>query len=185
MRRRAGFTAEEILMALLIIGLAISAVQWAGSAVREAARSTSCVSNVRELGLALRMYAADNAGRLPPGPRDFPALIPYVAGISALTGTYGHSPAIFRCPNDPAPATLPFILQSGGKTDPVRSSYLLNPTAQLDDLPSVILAGDDVSNRHQGRRWVGVRLDGAAQLYPAKSWEEKLGWVIRHDDATK
>ena len=134
----------------------------------------------------MRMYMADYTGRTPPAPRDFAPLLPYMmVGISARTGTYEASPGLIRCPDDPAPFAGPFILQTSKGPVPVQSSYMINPTVQWDDLPSLILAGDNAPGRHQGRRWVGVRLDGATQLYPAQSWEEKLGWVIRDEKATK
>jgi len=50
-----------------------------------------------------------------------------------------------------------------------------------DDLPTAILAADNVPDRHRGKRWNGVRLDGAAGRYPADQWSKKIGWVTQHD----
>ena len=52
--------------------------------------------------------------------------------------------------------------------------YLLNPTAQADDLPATVLAGDDAPDRHWDGEWNGVRADGAAARFAASEWGPKL-----------
>jgi hypothetical protein len=47
---------------------------------------------------------------------------------------------------------------------------------QTDDLPSLIIVGDDCPDRHGGQ-WMGVRLDGGARLLPAEQWAPRLGEV--------
>jgi len=49
----------------------------------------------------------------------------------------------------------------------------VNSHVRLDDRPQELLVADDAPDRHQGRRWVAARLDGAAFILPARDWQEQ------------
>ena len=64
--RPAGFTLIELLVVISIIALLIGLLLPALSSAREAARTSACLSNFRQLGIGVRTYANDFKGQLPP-----------------------------------------------------------------------------------------------------------------------
>ncbi len=71
-RRQPGFTLVELLISVAIIGVLAAMLVPAVFQTLERARMTACASNLRQLGLGVRMYLNDNDGLLFPirGPDD-------------------------------------------------------------------------------------------------------------------
>jgi len=111
-RRQFGsaFTLVELLVVIAIICVLASLLLPAISRTRDRGRNTVCVSQLRQLGAATRLYAEDNNNRLPavellptspvnptnPLPRICDVLGPDVGKSSGGT----NSPAVFDCPAD-------------------------------------------------------------------------------------
>ena len=64
--RRRGFTLIELLVVIAIIGILAAMVFPVFARARESARKAVCLSNVKNIALAIQMYLADNNDRMPP-----------------------------------------------------------------------------------------------------------------------
>jgi prepilin-type N-terminal cleavage/methylation domain-containing protein len=65
-QRRLAFTLIELLVVIAVIGTLTSMLLPAIQKVRETANGAVCLSNIRQLGVAVQSYAAQNGDQLPP-----------------------------------------------------------------------------------------------------------------------
>ncbi|MGV3720811.1 MAG: type II secretion system protein [Actinomycetota bacterium] len=63
--KRRGFTLIELLVVIAIIAILASILFPVFAQAREAARKTTCISNMKQIGIGLTMYAGDNDQTLP------------------------------------------------------------------------------------------------------------------------
>jgi prepilin-type N-terminal cleavage/methylation domain-containing protein/prepilin-type processing-associated H-X9-DG protein len=64
-RQNPGFTLIELLVVIAVMGLLAGLLLPAVSRAKEAGRSTACLSNLRQIGVALELYVQENQNRLP------------------------------------------------------------------------------------------------------------------------
>lgn len=94
------FTLIELLVCIAIIMILVALLVPALERAREAGRATACLSNLRQIGVALQLYAEENGNRLPymrdknpSGTNDLPSpdvvLRPHLVNL-----------AVMRCPSD-------------------------------------------------------------------------------------
>lgn len=60
-----GFTLIELLTVIAIIGILAAIIIPVTGRVREAARTATCASNLRQIGMSSQLWANDNKGRMP------------------------------------------------------------------------------------------------------------------------
>ena len=101
------FTLVELLVVMAILGILAGLLVPAVGRSVEASRSTACLSNLRQVGIALQSYLHDNADRLPVM-HDRRAST-NAAEVAAQKGTVDlvltpwlGDPAVLRCPSDRA-----------------------------------------------------------------------------------
>jgi prepilin-type N-terminal cleavage/methylation domain-containing protein len=101
-RSPGGFTLIELLVVIAIIAILAGFLFPVFAQVRGAARTTVCLSNLKQLGGAVMMYAQDNDDRYPCGP--YKAVIGSQVQWrwwSDMIFTYVRSKGLYVCPGDP------------------------------------------------------------------------------------
>jgi len=111
-RRRKAFTLIELLVVLAIIGILLALLLPAVSRSRLKARNAVCVSQLRQLGVAVRLYADDNDSRLPIAERlpslplfpntNLPCISDVLGPYAGKAGSTNGAAPIFKCPGDNA-----------------------------------------------------------------------------------
>ena len=82
--RTPGFTLIELMIVTAIICILAAILFPVFAKAREKARQTNCARNLKELGLALRLYAYDACSHFPPTDDDFQPLRPYLPDWEVL-----------------------------------------------------------------------------------------------------
>ncbi len=120
--RNQGFTLIELLVVISIIALLVALLLPALGAAREAANSTKCLGNLRQIGFAFQLYAGDNKDFFPSayqpswaGPKWFDPgkLGDYIDQISK----------VFICPTDRFPDSDGSFLYSYAYNSGARYGY--------------------------------------------------------------
>ncbi len=97
---RRAFTLIELLVVIAIIGTLAALLMPALGRARESGRATACLSNLRQVGLALQMYVQDNHNRLPAMSDLYPGVINEHPGPNQVLGDYLGNTNVLRCPSD-------------------------------------------------------------------------------------
>jgi prepilin-type N-terminal cleavage/methylation domain-containing protein/prepilin-type processing-associated H-X9-DG protein len=98
-----GFTLIELLTVITVIGILAGLLLPALSAARERGRRVACMSNLRQIGLALTTYSTDYQNHTPTADYNFDLA---VSTSRQFTWNYilvdrGYAtPNVFQCPND-------------------------------------------------------------------------------------
>ncbi len=104
---REGFTLIELLIVIAIIAILTAILFPVFAQVREQARKAACVSNCKQLGTAMQMYAQDYDGQLPgwDDPSNHPLFNQWDwAIVVPLLDAYVKNTHIWQCPSAPKQA---------------------------------------------------------------------------------
>jgi prepilin-type N-terminal cleavage/methylation domain-containing protein len=174
---RRGFTLIELLVVVAIIALLISILLPALSSARARARASVCAGNLRQIGLSLRSYADDSAGRIPCGAASPSPYVPEdmasnqvwsgaaksPCGPGLLLGRHAPNPRILFCPADGA-SDLEHEMPKIGTENDAYCSYLYR---NRDEMERPLLDAPGKNGRNEPvRAWaldVGSLGDGPAR----------------------
>ena len=104
LRSGIAFSLIELLVVIGVIGILISLLMPALSRAKGKANDTKCISNLRQIGIALTIYADEYQGKLPfaerrpTNPVNPTNVLPRI--VDVLSNYVAGTMVIFRCPRD-------------------------------------------------------------------------------------
>jgi prepilin-type processing-associated H-X9-DG protein/prepilin-type N-terminal cleavage/methylation domain-containing protein len=152
-RPRSGFTLIELFVVMAAIAILIALLMPAVQGVREAARRTQCINNLRQIGFGFKQHRdkGDNFQGRGAWVKD---LLPFVE----------KNRQVFLCPNDPNPAT--------GKIVPNGFIRVLNRTYdEYDGTHDIALATDGTRCRTSTQVKLTTPDSFALEIEDATDWD--------------
>jgi prepilin-type N-terminal cleavage/methylation domain-containing protein len=123
MESKKGFTLIELLVVIAILALLISVILPALKEVKKRARETVCLSNLRQIGVGVLLYADDNNYIIPSNAGGdinmswAVAFLPYLGAASKDIFDYREI-EIYNCPSYPVKEqTIDYVVNSWGDLD--------------------------------------------------------------------
>src|SRR5436190_9709718 len=140
---RYGFTLIELLVVIAIIAILAAVLLPVLSTAKNSGKKAACLSNLRQIGVAIHLYAQDHEGRIPYGPVAPPftspaefypstgsptSLISLRSGAPVglgllLQGYLGDASKVLFCPGADKAVNAEAELEKAGKTQAQGSYY--------------------------------------------------------------
>lgn len=142
-KRQNAFTLVELLVVIAVIGILAALLLPALGRAKEQGKSTACISNLRQIGIAIQLYVQENNNRLPSMADQFPGVFTRHPGPEIVLSNHLGNVNVLRCPSDKWKSDAPPPIRTKDATyfDQTGSSYSWTVLLNGQDLDHLKVMG--------------------------------------------
>src|SRR5689334_25303270 len=93
------FTLIELLVVIAVIGILAALLLPALGRAKEQGKTAACISNLRQIGVAIQLYVQENNNRLPSMADQYPGVTNAWSGPEIVLSNHLGNVNVLRCPS--------------------------------------------------------------------------------------